>query len=183
MTFNLEALLAAEHGHSGGRLVGDCVAGAGDRIFGGQALAQALTAAGATVDAVAHPPSSIHGHFLSPGDASQALEYDVVPLKDGRSFACDASTSSGRPGDHYRDRHVPRPEVVTRASIGRATCARSGGLPAVPARRIRPPSPAYDPVEARLAGYDEAVPSLAVWLRLATDCRTTPCCVRQAWSG
>jgi acyl-CoA thioesterase-2 len=55
------------------------------RVFGGQVLAQALSAASRTVDEaqVAH---SLHGYFLRPGDPSRQIVYEVDPIRDGRSF-------------------------------------------------------------------------------------------------
>jgi len=46
---------------------GICHAGAPLRAFGGQVAAQALTAAGHTLDA-GRSPNSLHGYFLRAGD-------------------------------------------------------------------------------------------------------------------
>ncbi len=55
------------------------------RVFGGQVLAQALVAAGRTVDAerTAH---SLHSYFILPGDVAAPIVYFVERLRDGRSF-------------------------------------------------------------------------------------------------
>jgi acyl-CoA thioesterase-2 len=55
------------------------------RIFGGQVLAQALSAALRTVDSerTAH---SMHAYFLRPGDPTKQIIYEVDPIRDGRSF-------------------------------------------------------------------------------------------------
>ncbi|MFO7982045.1 MAG: acyl-CoA thioesterase II [Desulfuromonadales bacterium] len=53
-------------------------------VFGGQVLAQALLAAGSTVDG--RPAHSLHGYFLLPGDPGLPIDYDVELLRDGRSF-------------------------------------------------------------------------------------------------
>ena len=55
-------------------------------IFGGQVLAQCLLAANATVDdaLMAH---SMHAYFLRAGDPTTPIEFDVDPIRDGRSFA------------------------------------------------------------------------------------------------
>ena len=55
------------------------------RIFGGQVLAQALYAAGRTVDDD-RVPHSLHAYFLRPGDMGRNVIYDVDPIRDGRSF-------------------------------------------------------------------------------------------------
>lgn len=56
------------------------------RIFGGQVLAQCLLAANATVDEafLAH---SMHAYFLRAGDPNHPIEFEVDPIRDGRSFA------------------------------------------------------------------------------------------------
>ncbi|RLB57369.1 MAG: acyl-CoA thioesterase II [Deltaproteobacteria bacterium] len=55
------------------------------RVFGGQVLGQALSAAEQTV-----PPGrmvhSLHGYFLRPGDAKKPIVFTVDPIRDGRSF-------------------------------------------------------------------------------------------------
>lgn len=53
-------------------------------VFGGQVLAQALLAAGATVKE--RPAHSLHGYFLRPGDPQAPIVYDVDRIRDGRSF-------------------------------------------------------------------------------------------------
>lgn len=54
------------------------------RLFGGQVAAQALVAAGRTVDNL--PAHSLHGYFLRPGDPSRPVTYTVDRIRDGRSF-------------------------------------------------------------------------------------------------
>ncbi len=55
------------------------------RVFGGQVLGQALSAAGQTVpeDRLVH---SLHGYFMRHGDAGKPIVYTVDPIRDGRSF-------------------------------------------------------------------------------------------------
>ncbi|HXY92340.1 MAG TPA: acyl-CoA thioesterase II [Acidimicrobiia bacterium] len=55
------------------------------RVFGGQVLAQAIIAAGRTVDAEI-PVHSLHAYFLRPGDPNVPIVYDVDRIRDGRSF-------------------------------------------------------------------------------------------------
>ncbi len=54
------------------------------RVFGGQVAAQALMAAGRTVEAVR--PHSLHAYFLRPGDPTVPILYEVDRIRDGRSF-------------------------------------------------------------------------------------------------
>ncbi len=55
------------------------------RVFGGQVAAQALVAAGRTVDSdrLVH---SLHSYFLRPGDPNVPIIYEVDRIRDGRSF-------------------------------------------------------------------------------------------------
>jgi acyl-CoA thioesterase II len=81
------------------------------RVFGGQVAAQALVAAGRTVDPD-RPVHSLHAYFLLPGNTSVPIEYTVHRLRDGRSFSArqvlasqhgetifTMSASFQRPGD------------------------------------------------------------------------------------
>jgi acyl-CoA thioesterase-2 len=56
------------------------------RVFGGQVVGQALSAAGQTVpaDRVVH---SLHCYFLRPSDARKPIVYLVDPARDGKTFA------------------------------------------------------------------------------------------------
>src|SRR5262245_48028036 len=55
------------------------------RVFGGQVAAQALIAAGRTVEADRHV-HSLHAYFLRPGDPKIPIIYDVDRIRDGKSF-------------------------------------------------------------------------------------------------
>ena len=57
----------------------------GPRVFGGQVLGQALTAAARTVDKK-RSVHSLHAYFLRPGDMKQPIIYDVDKIRDGGSF-------------------------------------------------------------------------------------------------
>jgi acyl-CoA thioesterase-2 len=56
------------------------------RVFGGQVLAQSLSAATLTVPEhrFVH---SLHSYFLRPGDVSKEINFSVEVLRDGRSFS------------------------------------------------------------------------------------------------
>jgi acyl-CoA thioesterase-2 len=54
------------------------------RVFGGQVAAQALMAAGRTVEI--GRPHSLHAYFLRPGDPSVPILYEVDRIRDGKSF-------------------------------------------------------------------------------------------------
>lgn len=55
-------------------------------MFGGQAAAQALYAAGLTVES-GRLPNSLHGYFLRRGDTSKPTLFRVDRDRDGRSFS------------------------------------------------------------------------------------------------
>jgi len=57
-----------------------------NRLYGGQIMAQALVAAGRTVD-MERPPHSLHGYFMRPGDPAIPVLFTVERIRDGRSFS------------------------------------------------------------------------------------------------
>ncbi|WP_234985809.1 acyl-CoA thioesterase II [Demequina sp. NBRC 110051] len=110
---------------------GDSLPMPGGRAYGGQVLAQALIAAGHTVDdeRLMH---SMHGYFLRPGDASREITFEVEILRDGRSFSARrthafqdgkpilsmiASFQLPQPGPEHQVTmpEVPRPDDVVSA--------------------------------------------------------------------
>lgn len=56
------------------------------RVYGGQVLGQALSAAAQTVDPERRV-HSLHAYFLRSGDVSTPVIYEVDRIRDGRSFA------------------------------------------------------------------------------------------------
>lgn len=56
------------------------------RVFGGQVLGQALTAATRTVEE-GRACHSLHGYFLRPGDPRASIDYAVERIRDGGSFS------------------------------------------------------------------------------------------------
>jgi acyl-CoA thioesterase-2 len=57
----------------------------GARVFGGQVLGQALTAASYTVEA--RQVHSLHAYFLVAGDVNAPIVYEVDLARDGKSFS------------------------------------------------------------------------------------------------
>ncbi len=66
------------------RFVGQSPPDRDRQVYGGQFLAQALMAAGATVEAGRHP-HSLHAYFLRTGEARTPIEYRVERIRDGRT--------------------------------------------------------------------------------------------------
>lgn len=62
------------------------------RVFGGQVAAQALVAAGRTVDPT-RTVHSLHGYFVRPGDPTEPIQYAVENIRDGRSFSVRRSVA------------------------------------------------------------------------------------------
>lgn len=65
----------------------------GQRIFGGQVLAQALMAASTTINDATRPCHSFHGYFLRGGDIDYPVLYQVQNLRDGRSLSARRVTA------------------------------------------------------------------------------------------
>ncbi|GAA1664944.1 acyl-CoA thioesterase II [Mycolicibacterium murale] len=66
-------------------VVTDPAGGRGERLFGGMIAAQALGAAGATVEPD-KLPQSLHAYFVRGGRHAVALQFHVERTRDGRSF-------------------------------------------------------------------------------------------------
>ncbi len=100
------------------------------RIYGGQVVAQALRAAGLTVDPDLRA-QSLHAYFVQAGDEHQPVLYEVDRVRDSKSFATRqvvayqargavlnliASFHRGEPGVDVtpvtRPRDVPMPETL-----------------------------------------------------------------------
>ncbi|MEJ2041702.1 MAG: acyl-CoA thioesterase II [Reinekea sp.] len=55
------------------------------KLFGGQVIGQALSAAAQTQKGKL--PHSLHAYFIRPGDANNPIEFEVENVRDGRSFS------------------------------------------------------------------------------------------------
>lgn len=81
------------------------------RVFGGQVLAQCLSAYRQTVPDDRWP-HSFHGYFLRPGAVGVPIDYDVDILRDGRSFSTRRVTARQGDSDIFAmvvSSHVPEP--------------------------------------------------------------------------
>jgi acyl-CoA thioesterase II len=63
------------------------------RAFGGLLVAQALVAAGRTVDSD-RQPHSLHSYFIRPANPTKPISYQVETIRDGRSFSTRRVTAS-----------------------------------------------------------------------------------------
>ena len=57
-----------------------------EHVFGGQVLAQAITAAYRTVKQE-HQLHSLHSYFLRPGNSTKPILFEVDPIRNGKSFS------------------------------------------------------------------------------------------------
>jgi acyl-CoA thioesterase-2 len=98
-----------------------------DRLYGGQVAAQALRAAGATVDGDRRP-HSLHGYFLRPGRPRLPVLLHVDRDRDGRSFSS------------RRVRAVQEGEVIFSMSASFQQVAGGGEMDRVASRPLQPPA-------------------------------------------
>jgi acyl-CoA thioesterase-2 len=157
-------------------------------LFGGQVLAQALTAATHTVEDVEGDRGvhSLHGYFLRAGRADQRVIYQVDRTRDGGRFSTRRviAIQQGEPifhmecGFHALEEgfshqtglpHVPGPEALQ--SLPQLADAMADRIPDWLRDRWRGPD---WPIEVRpvdpesfLAGDDRA-PERAIWMRMAS---------------
>lgn len=152
------------------------------RVFGGQVLGQALSAAVQTVpkERQAH---SLHAYFLRPGDVAKPIVYDVDRIRDGSSFTTRrvvaiqggqailnlaASFQIDESGFEHHDAMPEAPPPESLKTEQERFAAFASRLP----RYIRERATAERPFELRPVGGDEdpflpsARPPLRmVWLR------------------
>lgn len=153
------------------------------RVFGGQVAAQALVAAGRTVE-TSRVVNSLHAYFLRPGDTRVPIIYDVERTRDGHSFSTrrvigrqhgktifsmSASFQQPEPGLEHADvmPQAPAPEDVP-------TLAET--LEAATGRPQTAWAAEWAALEVRLAGASEPTGTLRdpehparvrVWMRAA----------------
>ncbi len=121
---------------SPGSYLGRCHEGTPGRAFGGHLAAQALAAAGRSVDDD-RPASSLHATFLRPARSHDAVSLEVEPLVDGRSFVTRRVTARQEAG----------PVLTMTATFGRGGPDERGREPVgpdvVPPERLPDPYPAW----------------------------------------
>lgn len=150
------------------------------RVFGGQVIAQALVAAGRTVEA-GRPPHSLHAYFLLAGDPAAPIVYEVERIRDGRSFttrrvvaiqhgqAIFALSASFHADEAGFDHGAAMPDVPSPDDLQGEGLLRTGSLPE-PVRawlaRERPIE--LRPVEiGRYGSREPGPPRFHVWFRAA----------------
>ena len=168
------------------------------RVFGGQAIAQALGAASRTVDTdrTAH---SLHAYFLRPGNDALPIEYRVKRDLDGRSFSNRrvVASQNGKPilnltasfqvpvsgpGHQHPDMpDVPAPEDLVPDGTIRKELAKQ--LPDGPMKQLllRPFPVDFRSVEPRDWHKPEVRPAVShVWFRTVAPLPPKPAVHRSA---
>lgn len=180
----LLAILDLTH-EMGDVYTGQHPASAHQRVFGGQVMAQALSAMYRTVDAerLAH---SIKGYFLRAGSTAAPIHYVVERVRDGGSF----TTRRVRAVQHQKDIFVmsasfKTPEDgVEHTAVADAPAVDPAGLPRL-ADMLGESSPAaaarwedeWAALDVRAAGMEPTGPTgphLQVWLRTVGDLPDDP---------
>lgn len=151
------------------------------RVFGGQVIAQALVAAGRTVEAGRHI-HSLHGYFVRPGDPAVPILYDVERIRDGGSFttrrvkavqhgeAIFFMTASFHADEPGFDHQIPMPDVPPPEDLVLESGMRERFLAKAP-QNVRDYWERPRPIELRpveLTQYlapEKLPPSQNVWVR------------------
>lgn len=157
------------------------------RVYGGQVLAQSVTAAMRTVDP-GWPIHSMHAYFLRAGDNEEPITFGVERMRDGRSFATRRvhayqfgrtiysgifSFQEPARGVEHQDtmpRGMPEPESLPTAD------ELLGSMPLPAARRVieRPFDIRYISRPLYLRPDPSAEPFNAVWVRTHTPLPDDP---------
>jgi acyl-CoA thioesterase-2 len=133
--------------------------GALERSFGGQVAAQALRAAGLTVDA-RRRAHSLHAYFIRPGRPGGPLRFEVTRTRDGRAFSTRNVTAcqEGKPiFEMIASFHEPEPGEDWQAAAPESVPPPDGLRPVrlsllfgddqpVEIRPVAPPGPGPFPI-------------------------------------
>src|SRR3954453_23337767 len=152
------------------------------RVFGGQAIGQALGAACRTVDVQTFDPHSLHAYFLLGGDPKVPIIYDVDRIRHGRSFvtrrviaiqhgrpifAMSASFHVAEPGFEHA---ATMPPVPPPEHLPNEQEMKSGVLPLMP-DPVRAYYERERPIELRPVKFqrylsrEPKAPKFNVWIR------------------
>jgi acyl-CoA thioesterase-2 len=165
-----EILDMADHGP-------DVVVGTGPTypwggLYGGQILAQALVAAGRTVDPEM-PVHSVRAYFIRRGDHHEPVRYEIDRIRNGRSF-CTRRVVARQSGGAILNLEASFQRQESSADI--ETVHLDTGIP--PASQLAEDS--WSPVFARAFCPEEQSPArfgggrAAAWLRVTEDLGDDP---------
>ena len=150
--------------------VGEQLAAPFNHILGGHVAAQSLIAAAHTVPG--RSAHSMHAYFLRAGDARKPVDYDVVELQDGRTFAARRITAR-------QDGQVLAETMASFKATGaqRDDVEYQPAMPTVPAPEELPPPPAHFAESA----YDGRWSSLRWFERRVIDADVAPPARSRIW--
>lgn len=146
------------------------------RVFGGQVVAQCVTAAIRTLSDD-RAPHSLHGYFLRPGDVRQPITFAVDRIHDGRSFArrrvqayqegvpIFSGIISFQDDDPGLAHAVAMPDVPGPDEVG-----------AAPEEELRDAERILraNPIEARRVPIGDGLPHQATWVRIRERLEDNP---------
>jgi acyl-CoA thioesterase II len=137
------------------RFRGHSPASAGNHLYGGQVVAQALVAATRTVPAD-RPAHSLHAYFVLAGDPRTPLDFAVERIRDGRSFTTR--------------RCVVSQQGRTIFSLEASFQRREDGLTHAAAAPQTPDPETLEPIDALIERFHAFLPRPATpWLQRATS--------------
>lgn len=149
-------------------------------LFGGQVMAQAMSAAQHTIDSE-FSVHSLHSYFLLPGDANLPVFCQVERVRDGRSFATrrvkaiqkgniifDCMCSFQRPetGLEHQSPQMPQVPGPENFSNDVAKYEKPG---VTLSERMKTALPFHKPIEIRTVPSDSEQAQQYVWLRLVEN--------------
>jgi len=136
------------------------------RIYGGQAVAQALRAASLTVDPQ-HLPHSLHAYYIREGTEPDPVLYEVQRVRDGRSFSTRQVVASQAGGAIF----------TLIASFHRPEESEERPGASIPTDTPSPESLADDETplyfQSRAVRDEHGMPTVA-WMRVAEDLGDDP---------
>lgn len=146
------------------------------RLFGGQVGAQALRAAGETVD-VDHRVNSSHAYFLRPGRYGIPITYTVDRIRDGSSFTTrrvvalqEGEAILNLDASFHRDEEGQELAVPSPVDPDATPTTGALSVPETPG-----PRPHRRPFEMREAKVDTTPPpARAIWIRTTAELPDDP---------
>jgi acyl-CoA thioesterase II len=155
---------------SGDLFLGRQFDGPGHHILGAHIAAQALMAGALTSDG--RTPHSMHVYFLRPGDGREAVDFEVMPLQDGRTFAARRITG--------RQQGVVLMEATASFTAALDDIEYQPVMPAVPGPETLPANPpqgtwtSLDWFERRTLPVEGETTTNRMWLRPIGDVPDDP---------
>lgn len=137
------------------RFRGHSPASAGNHLYGGQVVAQALVAATRTVPAD-RPAHSLHAYFVLAGDPKTPIDFAVERIRDGRSFTTRRCVAAQRGRTIF--------------SLEASFHAREPGLAHSAAMPQTPPPESLEPINALVERFRAFLPTPAEpWMHRASS--------------